>query len=262
MPKEIKRTPLMVTHKAQIHDWLAELEFGPRRKDDGQQRNTDVQAPLWTPRFQMCATRKDALRVVARRSGGLGTWLQLDHVSQDWYNFFTMVEESVGQILGQRSVVCPSAQQSCSFKLPSLFLGLPLNAMNAYCSRAFVNDSTWRKSTYVEAGDWVCPIIEMRYVWSNPQHWGVEWVITRMMTFPRAPPLEEKKETTVSPLACSICMDAVLEKICVPCGHFCMCTACSVQISASTRKCPMCRIHIESFKSVEQIENHTKIFFV
>jgi len=40
---------------------------------------------------------------------------------------------------------------------------------------------------------------------------------------------------------CIICMDQSYEVVMVPCGHYCMCEACSKQILNTTSKCPLCR---------------------
>ncbi|TMW68290.1 hypothetical protein Poli38472_005758 [Pythium oligandrum] len=42
---------------------------------------------------------------------------------------------------------------------------------------------------------------------------------------------------------CVICLDSAKERICVPCGHYCMCADCIKQL-VKPSKCPMCRTAI------------------
>jgi len=44
---------------------------------------------------------------------------------------------------------------------------------------------------------------------------------------------------------CIICLDNNKEKICVPCGHYCMCINCISQLS-NPKKCPLCRTIINT----------------
>ncbi|GLE09075.1 hypothetical protein PINS_up020664 [Pythium insidiosum] len=44
---------------------------------------------------------------------------------------------------------------------------------------------------------------------------------------------------------CVVCLDADKQRICVPCGHYCMCKAC-VDLLVTPKKCPLCRTAIKT----------------
>ncbi|KAJ0407462.1 hypothetical protein P43SY_005003 [Pythium insidiosum] len=44
---------------------------------------------------------------------------------------------------------------------------------------------------------------------------------------------------------CVVCLDTDKERICVPCGHYCMCKNC-VDLLVSPKKCPLCRTPIKT----------------
>ena len=57
------------------------------------------------------------------------------------------------------------------------------------------------------------------------------------------PAAAEKASESAPPNSlCSICIDAPQELAVVPCGHLCMCIACSKDVTA----CPICRVEIQS----------------
>lgn len=49
---------------------------------------------------------------------------------------------------------------------------------------------------------------------------------------------EEEDLKSSDVMLCSICMTRKKEHACLPCGHFCMCTTCSLQLDG---RCPICR---------------------
>lgn len=60
---------------------------------------------------------------------------------------------------------------------------------------------------------------------------------------------EEPAEKTSEEKACCICLTRAVRAICLPCGHLCVCVACSRQLSdtaAEDFKCPMCRAALQS----------------
>jgi hypothetical protein len=47
--------------------------------------------------------------------------------------------------------------------------------------------------------------------------------------------------------SCVICMESVADWVLLPCGHICMCRACSQTILSSSNKlCPLCRVQVEN----------------
>jgi hypothetical protein len=44
---------------------------------------------------------------------------------------------------------------------------------------------------------------------------------------------------------CIICLDSEKERICVPCGHYCMCEYC-INYLTNPKKCPLCRTIIKT----------------
>ncbi len=46
-------------------------------------------------------------------------------------------------------------------------------------------------------------------------------------------------------MECVICLSAPRQTCCIPCGHVCMCTACSAEIEVKSRLCPVCRAELE-----------------
>jgi len=44
---------------------------------------------------------------------------------------------------------------------------------------------------------------------------------------------------------CVICMDNPHNVVIVPCGHYCLCNDCALILEKTSKKCPMCRGHIE-----------------
>ncbi|TMW68344.1 hypothetical protein Poli38472_005812 [Pythium oligandrum] len=51
---------------------------------------------------------------------------------------------------------------------------------------------------------------------------------------------------------CVVCLEAKKERICVPCGHYCMCAGC-VQLLVTPKKCPMCRTAIRTTISPDEL---------
>eukprot|EP00158_Paraphelidium_tribonemae_P000907 Partr_v1_DN23651_c0_g1_i1_m19088 len=45
---------------------------------------------------------------------------------------------------------------------------------------------------------------------------------------------------------CVICLGEVKAVILVPCGHYCLCSACAGTLCSTTKKCPMCRTGIQN----------------
>lgn len=50
--------------------------------------------------------------------------------------------------------------------------------------------------------------------------------------------------------ACAICMEAAPTRACLPCGHFCLCGPCAVQVSDRTNRCPICRTRCVKFQRI------------
>ncbi|PKU82778.1 probable E3 ubiquitin-protein ligase XBOS34 [Dendrobium catenatum] len=55
----------------------------------------------------------------------------------------------------------------------------------------------------------------------------------------------EDRGTNSSPSFCVICLDALIEGACVPCGHMAGCMSCLKEIKAEKGECPVCRTKIE-----------------
>jgi len=53
-----------------------------------------------------------------------------------------------------------------------------------------------------------------------------------------------------SPLLCMVCMANCRTHIFDPCGHFACCTMCAEYIDHDTKKCPICKIKVESIKKI------------
>merc|ERR1712098_718953 len=50
--------------------------------------------------------------------------------------------------------------------------------------------------------------------------------------------------------ACAICMEATPTRACLPCGHFCLCGPCSIQVRDRTNQCPICRTGCVNFQRI------------
>ena len=59
-----------------------------------------------------------------------------------------------------------------------------------------------------------------------------------------APPLDVPPSTDegspAAPLTCVVCFDEPVTHAMVPCGHLCICEACSDKVMAASKKCPIC----------------------
>ena len=56
----------------------------------------------------------------------------------------------------------------------------------------------------------------------------------------------EKAPTLCEAEACVICMDELKTHILIPCGHQCVCAACSDRLAeSSSRNCPVCRREVD-----------------
>jgi hypothetical protein len=53
-----------------------------------------------------------------------------------------------------------------------------------------------------------------------------------------------------SPLLCMVCMASCRTHIFDPCGHFACCTVCAEYIDHDTKKCPICKVKVESIKKI------------
>lgn len=40
---------------------------------------------------------------------------------------------------------------------------------------------------------------------------------------------------------CVVCQNALATHTPVPCGHFCLCATCALQLESTTKKCPVCQ---------------------
>jgi hypothetical protein len=58
------------------------------------------------------------------------------------------------------------------------------------------------------------------------------------------PPPPPPPAPTAPAVRCSICYDAKVDTVIVPCGHLCVCFECSKHLEPPAR-CPICRIEIE-----------------
>lgn len=70
---------------------------------------------------------------------------------------------------------------------------------------------------------------------------------TETQVLPPASPEERPGPSYHEDKSCAVCMNDTKNMALVPCGHVCLCEACCRAVmSSGSRKCPVCRIGIES----------------
>jgi len=53
---------------------------------------------------------------------------------------------------------------------------------------------------------------------------------------------------------CIVCMSEDKSVVFAPCGHYCSCESCAIQINHSQGKCPICRTRIQTIVKRDQIQ--------
>ncbi|KAF2542422.1 hypothetical protein F2Q68_00031883 [Brassica cretica] len=52
---------------------------------------------------------------------------------------------------------------------------------------------------------------------------------------------------------CSVCLDALSDAVCVPCGHVAGCKSCLTEIKSKNLGCPVCRAKIDQIVKVYRV---------
>lgn len=60
---------------------------------------------------------------------------------------------------------------------------------------------------------------------------------------------------------CSVCLSEKIDTIVMPCLHMCLCGACATELSKKPtgRKCPICRVNVETFVRLSYLGNTTGV---
>ncbi|CAN6918499.1 unnamed protein product, partial [Brassica oleracea] len=70
---------------------------------------------------------------------------------------------------------------------------------------------------------------------------------------PLPPSAEGEKKEDGSAGQCSVCLDALSDAVCVPCGHVAGCTSCLTEIKSKNLGCPVCRAKIDQIVKVYRV---------
>jgi len=269
-------SPTLFNDEAAIQGWLDGLRF--RR---GQSSNAGNHIQFYFPeeRFNIqLATVQNPLRapfgITAPPFGNEGPNLVMPVVVDDELEaFFTRVEEHVSDMFRyefRHSVMRSVLRQNRKFPTT---VALKLDKSRTELFK-LGKDAELEKIRSIDKHARVVPVVTLKCIYAGAMGWGLVWHIVNALSlsdaiaFP-AGSVEEKNHDNDPVLKaaekeqCKICMDAKLERVCIPCGHFCMCTMCANAVmNKKPSHCPICRANLVAVRGIQQVKQSVQIFII